>query len=128
ASEAATPQASARHYASQEVSPGRITRMLSPLSRRGRALRRMSPRLALISLLSAVAVLAATLLAFRVTHGPNPMPVTSATGRDIRVSHDGFQDHIEPSVAVNPRDTRNLLGACQFHGERPPGILGTFAS
>jgi hypothetical protein len=102
--------------------------MLPQPSRRERGLRLISPRLALMSLLSVAVILAAVILAFRVTHAPHPAPVIRNTGPDIRVSHDEFQAHVEPSVAINPRNKRNLLGACQFHGERPPVILGTFAS
>jgi hypothetical protein len=38
---------------------------------------------------------------------------------NVRVSDDRFAAHIEPSVAANPRDQRNLLAACRvFQGTR----------
>jgi hypothetical protein len=41
----------------------------------------------------------------------------------VRVSHDGQPIHVEPCLAVNPRDPRNLLAACRLNGP-----LGTYAS
>lgn len=46
---------------------------------------------------------------------------------NIRVSRDSYAAHAEPSLAVNPRDPRNLLGAAQLLG-RGPTALGTFTS
>jgi hypothetical protein len=62
----------------------------------------------------------------------NPPPATAhangaAAIRMVRVSHDGFPAHAEPSLAVNPRDPRNLLGAAQVFGPRQHAI-GTFVS
>jgi hypothetical protein len=47
-------------------------------------------------------------------------PAASGDPVNIRVSHDDFAVHAETSIAVNPRDPRNLLGLCivgdaQFH-------------
>lgn len=48
---------------------------------------------------------------------------------NIQVSHDGYQAHAEPSLAVNPRDPHNLLGAAQLLGAtRESAVLGTFVS
>ena len=44
----------------------------------------------------------------------------SRVGANVRVSHDRYRVHVEPSVAVNPRDPRQLLAACQVSPTRPP--------
>lgn len=41
------------------------------------------------------------------------------TPTNVRVSHDGHDDHIEPCLAVNPRDPRNLLAVCQRESGAP---------
>lgn len=41
---------------------------------------------------------------------------------NVRVSRDGFTSHAEPNLAVNPRDDRNLLGACIADGDSGSGI------
>ena len=38
----------------------------------------------------------------------------------VRVSHDQFGAHVEPAVAVNPRNPRNLLAASQVFRAWPP--------
>ncbi len=44
---------------------------------------------------------------------PEPTGPSEPTGAgNVRVSRDGFTMHGEPNLAVNPRDPRNLLGAC----------------
>jgi hypothetical protein len=40
-------------------------------------------------------------------------PPAGRTSLNVRVSDDAFAAHIEPSVAANPRDPRNLLAACR---------------
>src|SRR5260370_20597201 len=45
----------------------------------------------------------------------------------VQVSHDRFPAHAEPSLAVNPRNPRNLLGASQVFGPTQHTI-GTFVS
>lgn len=55
----------------------------------------------------------------------------AATGRSaqiIVVTHDRFRGHVEPDVAVNPRNPRNLIGACQFELGPRTRLPGTFAS
>jgi hypothetical protein len=57
----------------------------------------------------------------------------AAEGRDdpvnVRVSHDGFAMHGEPALAANPRDPRNLLGACIVSGtDVTRGRLATYVS
>src|SRR5262249_7377308 len=49
---------------------------------------------------------------------------------NIRVSRDGYAGHGEPSVAVNPRNPRNLLGACMvWHGNQlGHEVIATYAS
>lgn len=58
-------------------------------------------------------------------------PMTAATAgavHDVRVTHDRYTAHVQPSIAVNPRDSRNLLGtALFFHSHHGP-YVGTFAS
>jgi hypothetical protein len=59
-------------------------------------------------------------------------PSPSASGQlapagIVQVSHDQFGGHVEPSVAVNPRDPRNLLAASRvFQGQGRD--LATYAS
>jgi hypothetical protein len=45
---------------------------------------------------------------------------------NIRVSHDGFATHADPSLAVNPHNARNLLGAAQVIGSTSG--IGTYTS
>jgi hypothetical protein len=49
---------------------------------------------------------------------------------NIRVSRDGYAGHGEPSLAINPRNPRNLLGACMvWHGNQVEHeIIATYAS
>ena len=47
----------------------------------------------------------------------------TGTPANVRVSHDGQPTHVEPSLAVNPRDPGNLLAACRVNGP-----LATYAS
>jgi hypothetical protein len=44
------------------------------------------------------------------------------------VTRDGFFGHVEPDLAVNPANHRNLLGACQFERGPHTRLPGTFAS
>jgi hypothetical protein len=51
------------------------------------------------------------------------------TGRaNVRVSHDHYGVHIEPSVAVNPRHPRQLLAACQVSPTANPEFIATYRS
>jgi hypothetical protein len=43
-------------------------------------------------------------------------------------TRDRFAGHVEPDVAVDPRDPRDLLGACQFEAGPRTRLPGTFAS
>jgi hypothetical protein len=45
---------------------------------------------------------------------PEPAPLPGRPP-NVRVSQDQFVAHAEPCLAVNPRDPRNLLGACIAH-------------
>jgi hypothetical protein len=48
-------------------------------------------------------------------HPASGSPVAVEGGlRNVRVSHNRFGGHIEPDVAVNPSDSRNLLAASQI--------------
>jgi hypothetical protein len=46
---------------------------------------------------------------------------------NVRVSRDGLALHAEPNLAVNPRDSGNLLGACIADGEAGP-VIAAYAS
>lgn len=63
-------------------------------------------------------------------HAQNPNS-PSGDGRNITVTRDGDYGHVEPDVAINPRDARNLVGAVQFElgpGTRLPGTFTSFDS
>jgi hypothetical protein len=47
------------------------------------------------------------------------LAMADRTPRNLRVSHDGHGDHVEPCLAVHPRDSRNLLAACNLEGGAP---------
>jgi hypothetical protein len=47
---------------------------------------------------------------------------------NVRVSQDGFVAHAEPCPAVNPRDPRNLLGACIAHEDEGGTQIAAYAS
>jgi hypothetical protein len=47
---------------------------------------------------------------------------------NVRVSQDGFVAHAEPCLAVNPRDPRNLLGACIAHEDEGGTQIAAYAS
>jgi hypothetical protein len=44
------------------------------------------------------------------------------------VTRDRYAGHVEPDVAINPRDPQNLLGACQFEVGSRTRLPGTFAT
>ena len=47
--------------------------------------------------------------------------------QNVRVSHDDFTLHGEPSLAVNPRNVRNLLGCCMVQSNTSQ-FIATYAS
>ena len=47
---------------------------------------------------------------------------------NVRVSHDHYGVHIEPSVAANPRNRRHLLAACQASPTANPEFIATYLS
>ncbi len=49
-------------------------------------------------------------------------------GANVRVSGDRYGVHIEPSVAMNPRDPRQLLAASQVSPTADPKFLATYLS
>jgi hypothetical protein len=59
------------------------------------------------------------------TPEPAPLPGRPA---NVRVSQDEFVAHAEPCLAVNPRDPRNLLGACIAHDDEGGTRIGAYAS
>jgi hypothetical protein len=48
--------------------------------------------------------------------------------RNVRVSNDEFVAHAEPSLAANPRDPRNLLGACIAHDKESKPHIAAYVS
>jgi hypothetical protein len=48
---------------------------------------------------------------------PEPVGSEPPSTGNVRVSRDGCRSHAEPNLAVNPRDPRNLLGACIAGGD-----------
>jgi hypothetical protein len=62
-------------------------------------------------------------------------PSFRATGRppgtgtaNVRVSHDRYGVHVEPSVAANPRHSRQLLAACQVSPTADPQFIASYLS
>src|SRR5215472_9528689 len=62
-------------------------------------------------------------------------PAVWAAGRppragvaNVRVSHDHYGVHVEPSVAANPRRPRQLLAACQASPTANPQLNATYLS
>ena len=60
-------------------------------------------------------------------HAVSPNASAAVATSDIRVSHDAYSAHVEPSVAINPVNPRNLLAASQIL-RRASHLLGTYAS
>jgi hypothetical protein len=60
-------------------------------------------------------------------HAISPTASAAVAISDTRVSHDAYSAHVEPSVAVNPRNPRNLLAASQILGH-DSHVLGTYVS
>ena len=57
---------------------------------------------------------------------PSPRPQAAHQPRpavNVRVTHDRYREHVGPSVAVNPRDPRQLLVACQASPAAPELIV-----
>ena len=48
---------------------------------------------------------------------------SSSIGANVRVSHDRYREHVGPSLAVNPRDPRALLVACQASPTTPELVV-----
>jgi hypothetical protein len=53
------------------------------------------------------------------------LAIGDPTPTNVRVSHDGHDDHAEPCLAVNPRDPRHLLAVCN-HENLPPATYSSF--
>jgi hypothetical protein len=58
---------------------------------------------------------------------PEPAPLPGRPA-NVRVSQDQFVAHAEPCLAANPRDPRNLLGACIAHDQEGGTHIGAYAS
>ena len=66
---------------------------------------------------------------------PSGPLATQADGRprrtgiaNVRVSHDHYGVHVEPSVAANPRNRHHLLAACQASPTANPEFIATYLS
>src|SRR5258708_7100775 len=57
------------------------------------------------------------------TGSPHTAGPPARAGANVRVSHDRYREHVGPSVAVNPRDPRQLLAACQASPATPESIV-----
>src|SRR5215472_1572712 len=101
-----------------------------------------SPRISRRSLLRCGAAAAVGLPLAACTAGPDDTSATSptattppSTGRppragraNVHVSHDHYGVHIEPSVAADPRHSRQLLAACQASPTANPQFIATYLS
>jgi hypothetical protein len=58
---------------------------------------------------------------------PVPRAPSSRAGANVRVTHDRYREHVGPSLAVNPRDPRQLLVACQA-SPAVPELVVTYVS
>jgi hypothetical protein len=58
---------------------------------------------------------------------PEPPPLPGRP-RNVRVSRDSFVAHAEPCLAVNPRNSGNLLGACIAHDDAGVLHIAAYAS
>jgi hypothetical protein len=70
----------------------------------------------------AVAALAALPSCDR-TASPSPASPASTVALNVRVSRDGYREHVGPSLAANPLHPRQLLVACQGSPFTPEFIL-----
>lgn len=89
-----------------------------------------SHRLSLRKQLRFLVVLGITFTGSAAWATPSPQAVGfSSHEGNIVVTHDRYLGHVEPDVAVNPRNPKNLIGACQFElgpRLRLPGTFVTF--
>jgi hypothetical protein len=64
--------------------------------------------------------------------GDSPAPASvgraSRVTPNVRVTHDHYGVHIEPSLAANPVDPRQLLAACQVSPTPNPEFIATYLS
>src|SRR4051794_32361592 len=65
----------------------------------------------------------------RATAPSVPAPQPSGTGGgNVRVSNGAYGVHVEPSVAVNPANSRQLLAACQVSPGADPEFVAAYLS
>jgi hypothetical protein len=63
-----------------------------------------------------------------------PLPALAAAARsvsgpaNVRISDDQYGVHVEPFVAANPRDRRNLLAVCQVSPTSTPQFIASYVS
>ncbi len=104
-----------------------MTRLNLPMSRRG--LLRGGMAATALTLLSSCDAGRSAATTSPTSAAPHTGPAApAATGSqagsvpNVRVSRDRYREHVEPSVAVNPRDPRQLLAACQGSPGANPGV------
>src|SRR5215471_19068617 len=94
----------------------------SALVSRGTLLRRGAAAVA------AVAGLPLTSLATRATAAEPAARLQQGVIANVRVNHDHYGVHIEPFVAANPRNPRQLLAACQASHTATSVFIATYLS
>lgn len=62
------------------------------------------------------------------TYPVTPSPTVNVPFVNIRVSRDQYPAHVQPSLAVNPRNQQNLLGTAEVEDANGDGHDVTFAS
>jgi len=90
-----------------------------------------SPQISRRSLLRGGAAAAAVAAGLPLASGTTRRPARTGprTGpANVRVSHDRYGVHVEPSVAANPRHPRQLLAACQASPTANPQFIATYLS
>ncbi len=61
-------------------------------------------------------------------HSAAVPPSAARVGTNVRVSHDRYGVHVEPSVAANPKRPGHLLAACQVSPTADPQFIATYLS
>ena len=90
-----------------------------------------SPQISRRSLLRGGAAAAAVAAGLPLSSGTTGRPAGTGPGTgpaNVRVSHDRYGVHVEPSVAANPRHPRQLLAACQASPTANPQFIATYLS
>jgi hypothetical protein len=107
---------------------GGMTRLNLPMSRRGVLRGGMAATaLSLLSSCDAGGSAATTSPTSAAPHtGPAATGSQAGSVPNVRVSGDRYGVHVEPSVALNPRNPRQLLAASQVSPGANPEFLATY--